>query len=133
MNTVAAFGDNENVCILAEDVVNFCIFKLMPRMRTLDICINVDEELEIFGYCLAVDKREFVIDVKGNASAIEFIETLCHEMVHVKQYARGELAINGKIDYKTQEDYRNVWYEKEAYTKEKELTAEYIKYFFGKG
>lgn len=132
MNTVAAFGENENVCTLAEDVVNFCIAKLMPRMRTLDICINVDEELEIFGYCLAVDKREFVIDVKGNASTLEFIETLCHEMVHVKQYARGELAIDGKMEYKTQEDYENVWYEKEAYTKEKELTADYIKYFFGK-
>lgn len=132
MNTVSAWGDYEEVNLLAEDVVNYCIEQLMPRMKTLDICIQVEEELDIFGYCLAVNKREFVIDVKRDLSAIQFIETLCHEMVHVKQYARGELAINGKMEYKTQEEYENVWYEKEAYEMEKILAAEFIKKLFDK-
>ena len=132
MNTVSAWGDYEEVNLLAEDVVNYCIEQLMPRMKTLDICIQVEEDLDIFGYCLAVDKREFVIDVKRDLSAIEFIETLCHEMVHVKQYAKGELAINGKMEYKTQEEYENVWYEKEAYEKEKILTAGFIKLMLDK-
>ena len=132
MNIVSAWGNDADVCRLAENVVNYCIAKLMPRMQTLDICIQVEEDCDIYGYCLAVDKREFVIEVKQDLKAYEFIETLCHEMVHVKQYARGELAIDGKMEYKTQEDYENVWYEKEAYAKEKELAAGFIKLMLDK-
>ena len=132
MNVIAAFGNDENTCRLAEDVVEFCVRKLMPRMKTLDICINIEEDCDIFGYCLAVDTREFVIEVKQDATVIEFIETLAHECVHIKQYAKKELPIDGKLEYNTLEDYENAWYEVEAYDKEKSLAAEYIKEFFGK-
>ena len=127
MNVVGAWGNNEDVCRLAEDIVNFCIDKLMPRMKTLDICIQVEEDCDVYGYCLAVTPREFVIEVKEDLSAIDFITTVAHEMVHVAQYAQKRLPINGKMEYKTQEEYENVWYEKEAYAKEKELAAEFIK------
>lgn len=132
MNMVSAWGNNEDVNNLAEQVVNHCIQELMPRMRTLDICIQVEEDCDIYGYCLAVDKREFVIEIKQDLPAIEFIETLCHEMTHVAQYAKGRLAINGKMEYKTQEEYENVWYEKEAYEMEKTLTASFLKKMFDK-
>jgi len=132
VNMVHAFGNHDDLCRMAEDVVNHCIEQLMPRMRTLDICIQIEDDCDIYGYCLAVDKREFVIEIKEDLKAFEFIETLCHEMVHVKQYARGELAVNGKIEYKTHEEYENIWYEKEAYAKEKELAALYIKQVLGK-
>lgn len=130
MNIVSAWGNDENTCRFAEDIVNFCIEKLMPRMKTLDISIQVEEDCDVYGYCLAVNKREFVIDVKQDLSAVEFIETLCHEMTHVAQYAQGRLAIDGKMEYKTQEEYENVWYEKEAYQMEKILAAEFIKKLF---
>jgi hypothetical protein len=132
MNQIAAFGNDENVCEFAENIVEFCVRKLMPRMRTLDICINIEEDCDVYGYCLAVDKREFALEIKQDLSAIDFITTICHEMTHVAQYAQGRLPINGKMEYKTQEEYENVWYEKEAYEMEKQLTAEYLKEFFGK-
>ena len=132
MNTVMAWGDNQNLCSLAEDVVNFCIKQIMPRMRTLDICIEVSEDTDICGYCLAVDKREFVIEVSASISKLEFISTLCHEMVHVKQYARSELDINGKMSYKTHEEYMNLWYEKEAYEQEVILTKAFLQTITGK-
>lgn len=132
MNTVSAWGSNEEVCRLAENVVNFCIDELMPRMRTLDICIQVEEDCDVFGYCLAVDKREFVIEIKEDLKAYEFIETLCHEMVHVSQYAKGRLALNGKVEYKTLEEYENIWYEKEAYELEKVLATKFIKMLYNK-
>jgi len=132
MNTVMAWGDNQNLCALAEDVVNFCITQMMPRMRTLDICIEVSEDTDICGYCLAVDKREFVIEVSNSISKLEFISTLCHEMVHVKQYARSELDINGKMSYKTHEEYMNLWYEKEAYEQEVILTKAFLQTITGK-
>lgn len=48
----------------------------------------VDKENTCNGLCEAIDKRNFIIDVAlyGN-----WITTLAHEFVHVKQFARGEL------------------------------------------
>lgn len=132
MNTIDAFGNDENVCRLAKEIVEFCVRKLMPRMRTLDICINVEEDCDVYGYCLAVNKREFALEIKADLNAIDFITTICHEMTHVKQWARGELPINFKAEYTTQEEYENQPHEIEAYRMEKHLTAEYIKEFFGK-
>ena len=126
MNTVMAWGDNKELCNLAEEVVAFCVQELMPRMRTLDICIEVSDETDVCGYCMAVDKREFIIEVKEDLDKLEFVSTLCHEMVHVKQYARGELDIDGKMSYKTHEEYMNLWYEKEAYEQEVILTKKFL-------
>jgi len=79
-------------------VVNFCIQKLMPRMRGLEITIRLKKlDDQAYGYCLAVDgpradrPREFEIEVDKNLPLRKVLETVCHEMVHVKQYARGEL------------------------------------------
>jgi len=80
-------------------VVNFCIQKLMPRMRGLDITVRLkDLKGDAYGYCLADDDesrldrpRSFEIEIHKNMPLRKVLETLCHEMVHVKQYARGEL------------------------------------------
>ena len=40
------------------------------------------------GLCESVDERHFIIDV---ALCGNWLSTLAHEMVHVKQFARGEL------------------------------------------
>src|SRR6056300_742322 len=101
MNLVCAWGENEETCRLAENVVNYCIGKLMPRMKTLDVCIQIESDCDALGYCLAVTPREFVIEVKEDIDTYTLIETLAHECVHIKQYARKELAIDGKMDYKT--------------------------------
>ena len=66
------------------------------------------------GYCEAVDDRNFIIDVAlyGN-----WMATLAHEMVHVKQFARNELdsaltVWKGKDHTKT--EYWDAPWEKEA-------------------
>ena len=47
------------------------------------------------GYCCCVDTnirpREFDVYIDNRMSKKSIIETLCHEMVHVKQWARGEM------------------------------------------
>ena len=94
-------------------VVNFCIQKLMPRMSGLNITVHLkDLKGDAYGYCLADDDesrldrpRSFEIEIHKNMSLRKVLETLCHEMVHVSQYAKGRLAVNGKMDYKTQEEY----------------------------
>jgi hypothetical protein len=130
MNLVCAWGENEETCRLAENVVNYCIAKLMPRMRTLDVCIQIEEDCDALGYCLAVNPREFVIEVKEDLDTYTLIETLAHECVHIKQYARKELAIDGKMEYKTQEEYLSVWYEREAYQLEGALAKWFIEEYY---
>lgn len=63
-------------------------------------------EIGTEGLCESVDDRNFIVDVAlfGN-----WLSTLAHEMVHVKQFARGEMDAGlsrwksnnyaGKIDY----------------------------------
>ena len=75
-----------------ESIVNFCITTLMPRMRTLDITVKLCSPKGAMGYCLELDsKREFEIELDRTLSLRKLLETVAHEMVHVKQYARREL------------------------------------------
>jgi len=86
----------------AVSVVNFCIQKLMPRMKGLNITVRFKDlsKAGAYGFCMAdpngeaerLDRpREFEIEVHSKMKLRKVLETICHEMVHVKQYARGEL------------------------------------------
>jgi len=83
-----------------KSVVEFCQKKLMPRMTNIDIDVRLrhfSKNEENCGYCLAVDgprldrPREFEIEVHAGMRLRRLLETICHEMVHVKQYAQSEL------------------------------------------
>ena len=81
----------------AHGMVEFCVKTLMPRMRTLDITVRLCKPQGAMGYCLETDNnRTFEIELDKTQSMRNLLETLAHEMVHVKQYARREL--NPKID-----------------------------------
>ena len=81
----------------AQGMVEFCVKTLMPRMCTLDITVRLCKPQGAMGYCLETDNnRTFEIELDKTQSMRNLLETLAHEMVHVKQYARGEL--NPKID-----------------------------------
>jgi hypothetical protein len=79
----------------------------------------------VFGYCLAEDTREFELEIAKGLSLKNLVGTICHEMVHVKQYARKELHINDyvwkkeEIDEKT--PYGDLPWEKEAFAMEDDL------------
>ncbi len=75
-----------------ESMVEFCINTLMPRMKTLDITVRLCTPKGAMGYCLELDnKREFDIEIDRTQPMRKMLETLAHEMVHVKQFARREL------------------------------------------
>ena len=81
----------------AQSMVEFCVKMLMPRMRTLDITVKLCKPQGAMGYCLETDNyRTFEIELDKTQSMRNLLETLAHEMVHVKQYARREL--NPKVD-----------------------------------
>ena len=75
-----------------QTMVEFCIETLMPRMRTLEITVNLCKPKGALGYCLELDnKREFELEVDKTQPMRKLLETVAHEMVHVKQYARREM------------------------------------------
>ena len=75
-----------------QTMVEFCIETLMPRMRTLEITVNLCKPTGALGYCLELDnKREFELEVDKTQPMRKLLETVAHEMVHVKQYARREM------------------------------------------
>ena len=81
----------------AQSMVEFCVKTLMPRMRTLDITVRLCKPQGTMGYCLETDNdRTFEIELDKTQSMRNLLETLAHEMVHVKQYARREL--NPRVD-----------------------------------
>jgi hypothetical protein len=87
-------------------VAGFCIRKLVPRMRKLEVEIylssTLEKRTETVGSCTCVDDgrdpRYFVIDLDSSKSLRTLLLTLAHEMVHVKQFARNEQEYTPKLN-----------------------------------
>jgi len=76
----------------AKSMVEFCVKTLMPKMLTLDIEVKLCTVKDALGYCLELDSnREFELEIDKTQPLRRLLETVAHEMVHVKQYARREL------------------------------------------
>ena len=121
---VDTIGGNKKQRELVNDVAYWCVNKLMPRMKKLDIEIQINNLKDnAVGYCMMQDdNRTYEIEVDKKLDIEEMIVTVCHEMVHVKQYARNELGINDNHDG---ENYYDLPYEKEAYELQEILIREY--------
>ncbi len=115
---------------LAEDVVWFCLERLLPRHKTLDITVTLKKTYEdgAWGFCYAGDDdRDLYIDIDHRLYREmgweAFVDTLCHEMVHVKQSVRGELKEWFRGGYRRKwlcrdgkyRDYENVPYERQPW------------------
>ena len=131
MNFVEVNGGNKVQREICHKVVGHMITKLLPRFRTLDITVNlVNIKSDAIGFCMMQDtNRQFEIELDKKIGIKDLVQALCHEMVHVKQYARKEMndgIVNGVAKWKTKtipED-TNYWdlpWEKEAYRMEKKL------------
>ena len=97
MNCVLVRGGTKRQRDLVASMAEFCIEKLMPRMQTLDIEISLETLDGDYGYCMSNTNRDFFIEVDKTLDLRTLLETVAHEMVHVKQYARGELFENIKL------------------------------------
>lgn len=85
----------------ANGIAAFCLEKLMPKMYDIEIEIKLrkfSKNTSADGYACPTDNdavydrpRVFEIEVNSNLRLRRLLETVAHEMVHVKQFARGEL------------------------------------------
>jgi hypothetical protein len=95
---------------LAEEIVWFCLEKMLPRHRALNITVLLTKTYEegAKGFCYQeIDDRDFVIEIDHRLTKIEgveeFIDTVCHEMIHVKQHA------TKKVIDRIRGGYRKLW------------------------
>ena len=93
MNLVEANGGNKTQRDIAIKVVNYLCKRLMPRVRTLNIEIQFKKiKCDAIGYCMMTDdNRTFEIEIDKKQNIKTLVTTICHEMVHVKQYAKKEM------------------------------------------
>ena len=132
MNRVRVVGGKIKEREIADATIRWCIKKLMPRVRTLDIAAKFTK-CDAYGYCFSNSSREFDLELRKGMSLFDLISTVCHEMVHVKQYYRGELKdINGYQKWKSKKfrddmDYLQQPWEKEAFRLEEQLAIECFK------
>ena len=71
----------------------------MPRLKNLEVEIelirNLADKEGLYGDCTWNDRnhcpRDFTIRMDCNLKLDDIHDTLAHEMIHVKQYVRGEL------------------------------------------
>ena len=128
MCTISSFGGRKKEREIAEKTVAWCIKRLMPRMKTLDIIVEF-KALDAYGYCMQETGRNYVLSINRNLPLLELVSTICHEMIHVKQYARNELRqVKGKTMWKTRNcsnvEYFDAPWEKEAFKRETGLAFE---------
>jgi hypothetical protein len=108
------------------------LHRLTKRSIIIDFKTSLDDEA--LGLCFGVkDVAQVSIARKSNGVSQTFLEqmqTLAHELVHVKQYMRGELGYNQHGDFKWKKrnaggyKYENQPWEKEAERLEKILFIE---------
>ena len=99
MALITVTGGRKGQRELVQSVAYFCAYRLMHKRMADNICVEID--LTDFGndknsgYCTwqydYVKPRDFHIEISRAVDDDELIETVCHEMVHVKQYAKEEI------------------------------------------
>jgi len=130
---------------LARSSLDYAIKEMMPRVRNLSITVlgisSLDEKEGIDGDCDFLDygsriPREYLIRVNTDLSIKEFVCTIMHEMVHVKQWLKGEMrdyighpftrSWKGKKINIQKVCYDNHPWEKEAHKLQETLTESFL-------
>lgn len=114
------------------------IMKLMNAQRLLnnmEITVRFGTG-DLYGFCMMNGKKDFEIFINKelNTTYNSQISTLCHELVHLKQFARGHLKCENKRSifnrkvYRTYTDERDMLmpWEVEAYGLEVGLARIYV-------
>jgi hypothetical protein len=128
MHVVDITGGNKTQRHIAKEVTYFMIKRLMPRLRNIEIDVVIRKMTgDAVGFCLCRDNnRDYEIEISNALTVKDFVMTLCHEMVHVKQFVRNEMTADDRLIWKKKfisEDtaYYDLPWEKEAYAMQAKL------------
>ena len=94
-------GGTKHLRSLAHSLVEYCAEHLFPNNLKNKITLDIEFSKTLYkedGILGEIDfddtnhrPREFTITVDCTGSKRTMMETIAHEMVHLKQYAKGEL------------------------------------------
>jgi hypothetical protein len=123
--------------LLCEDVTSWFLNKFLPRHKiTVEILHRGLKRECVYGYCDYVGEsyrpREFLIELDTHMHEELYIQTLLHELVHLRQWVVGSLrSKRGKMYYGKEcvedIDYWHQPHEIEAREQEETLYYEYLK------
>jgi len=142
MHDIYIEGGTKRQRDIADKVISFCLKRLMPRARSINVELTLRSMSDLGGCWLIDNHRSFGIEVNSESKTKEFIISLIHEMVHAKQYYTQELCevltmnSNGSMVIKTlwkgkdctNLEYRDLPHELEAYHMQDNLYKEYKKW-----
>lgn len=106
---------------MAYAVGMFMLKETLPRIRALDVVIRLKDLKGVAdGYCHPVEDRLYVVEVEKGLKLKEFVRTICHEFVHVKQFVKKEMVMSDKVRWKNTSygygtAYSRMPWEKEAF------------------
>lgn len=142
---ITARGSNRKTQKICKDIAQYCSEKLMGKRLSDNVSLKIEfvKQLDKFnvtdGDCMWEDEeerpREFTIRVRDGMCLSKKLRTICHEMVHVKQYAKGEMRqswrpakmtrFNGEL-YPDDMDYWDQPWEIEAFGREDGLYTRWV-------
>tara|TARA_R100001143_G_C3323633_1_gene115984 strand:- start:36 stop:473 length:438 start_codon:yes stop_codon:yes gene_type:complete len=140
MNDIYIEGGTKRQKKLTQSVIEFAIRKLLPRVRTLLLDVSITNHCKDLGGCwLLDDYKTCGMELNKSSSTKDFIISILHEMVHVKQFYRKELieklvftfnhSFVQRVYWKgrdcTDIEYKNLPYEQEAYDMSMQLYKEW--------
>lgn len=134
-NSLYVKGGTKQERAMVETVVTYCCKKLLPRVRTLEIEVQMKNiPGDTVGFCMMEeDNKTFSLEIQKGMKVRELVATVAHEMVHVKQYYRKEMndyiTSSGRAKWKgttidANTKYMDLPWEKEAFRLQETLADE---------
>lgn len=123
--------------VLCADVCEWFISKYLPRhILYINVHHRSMKSENCYGTCDIMNgthrPRDFIIELQSNMNRSDYIRTLIHELIHLRQWVRDQLKLKyGKLYYKNQNcsdlDYYSQPHENEAYSLEKDYVYDFMK------
>jgi hypothetical protein len=123
------YGYNRKLC---EHITCWFLKQYLPKHQIQVTVVHRGLKREgVLGYCDFLQNshrpRKFLIEIQSNLQQTEYIKTLLHELVHLKQWVTGSLQIRcGKLCYRNLPVNESNSHETEAYEQEEILYQKYL-------
>ena len=75
------------------DIASFCLDRLnIPKNINITISQCCLKEDNTWGWCYDDEDNDYDIELEATLDPVDLAETLCHEMVHIRQFSNDQEA-----------------------------------------
>ena len=105
-------GGNAEQQELAQQLFFFCSESLFSNKEKITIDLSIQKVNEAFAWTDHEGSGKFNIEIEVSLERRAFIVTLCHEMIHVSQFLKGE-SVSESVAYEFESKLAHQFYEEE--------------------